>query len=174
MMNQDELNEALSLAKKMKNALKAFEDIEKLIQAQAAIQGLQSDLEAKTKFLQAQLAGLPAKLSAEQAEFGDKINKIDADLAKAREGASAELDRISAKKADAQAELNVEMSRLAAVRVSMADQNATDIAKMKQALADATTAHAKAMVTLSSEEKSKRSTLAALQTEIDALKQKFA
>ena len=174
MINQDELNEALSLARKMKNSFKAFEDIEKLIQAQAAVQGLASDLEAKAASLQAQLAALPGKLAAEQAEFGDKINRLDADLAKARAASDAELDRLDAKKAEAQAALNAEMIRLASARAEIEDQNASDIASMKQALLAATAAHGKAMSKLSTEEDAKRTTLSALQSEIDALRQRFA
>ena len=169
-MDTDALNEALGLARKMKNAFKAFEDIEKLVQAQAAVQGAAAEIEAKTAKLKSDLSALPAAFDEAKSAHDAKVAALGEALASARNKLDSELALLSDEKKKAQAVLGIELGRMS----SMKDAENKKLSGIQDAIAYATDAHAEVMKTLATEEDAKRATLAALQAEIDALKQKFS
>jgi hypothetical protein len=147
-INQDELNEALSLAKKMKNAFKAFEDIEKLIQAQASVQGTASDLEAKTAALRAELAELPVRLTEAKALHDDGINRLNAAFSSTKSKHDAELDRMDDDRKKAKAALDADLVSFSSERDIEKKKVADDIIAMKKELTEAKKIHAGQLASL--------------------------
>ena len=174
MTNQDDLNDALGLARKAKNVFKAFEDIEKLITVYATVQSTLAELQAKTDQMQEKLASLPAEYSEAKSVHDQEMGKMKAILASAREDLNAGIEQLDRERRSAKASHAAELERMSSTLKDAVRKNSDSIAAMNKELSDATAIHMKSMTKLTKEEEAKRSALSALQGEIDALKKRFA